>query len=168
LATYASRVARRRNPEAEPAHPPDIDLGWLGGTVGFYLRTAQEAAFQAFARKANGADARPWRFAVLALIDANPGLTQRDLAAALRRNTSSLTPVLDELYRQGYVTRERVESDRRAYRLGLTPAGRTVMKKLLAAAVDHERQIDRLVGRTKRAAFIRTLQQIIAGLSRQE
>jgi DNA-binding MarR family transcriptional regulator len=157
---------RTRKPSAEP--PPEVELGWLGGTVGFYLRTAQEAAFQAFARKANGMDARPWRFAVLALIDANPGLTQRDLAAALRRNTSSLTPVLDELHRLGYVTRERLASDRRAYKLGLTPAGRAVMKKLLAAAVDHERQIDRLVGRPKRAEFIRTLRQIIAGLSRQE
>ena len=74
--------------------------------------------------------------------------------------------MLDELYRLGYVTRERLASDRRAYKLGLTPVGRTVMKKLLAAAVDHERQIDRLVGRPKRAQFIRTLQQIIAGLSR--
>src|SRR5215510_12949983 len=88
-------------PVHEPAAAREIDLGWLGGTVGFYLRTAQEAAFQAFARKANTADGKPWRFAVLALIDANPGLTQGDLAAALRRNTSSLTPVLDELYRLG-------------------------------------------------------------------
>jgi DNA-binding MarR family transcriptional regulator len=161
-------MAPRHAPKPRTDDPRDIELGWLGGTVGFYLRTAQEAAFQAFARKANGMDARPWRFAVLALIDANPGLTQRELAAALRRNTSSLTPVLDELYRLGYVTRERLASDRRAYKLGLTPAGRAVMKKLLAAAVDHEQQIDRLVGRAKRAAFIRTLQQIIAGLSRQE
>src|SRR3954470_19726662 len=90
-----------------------INLGWLGGTVGFHLRTAQEAAFQAFSKKANGADARPWRFAVLSLIDANSGLTQGELAAALRRNTSSLTPVLDDLCRQGYVSRERLESDRR-------------------------------------------------------
>jgi DNA-binding MarR family transcriptional regulator len=163
-------MARRRAqnlkavPQPEPPAPRDIDLGWLGGTVGFHLRTAQEAAFQAFARRANGADAKPWRFAALALIDANPGLTQGDLAAALRRNTSSLTPVLDELFRLGYVVRERLERDRRAYRLTLTPAGRAVMRKLMASAVAHEREIDRLVGRTKRADFIRTLKQIIAGL----
>jgi DNA-binding MarR family transcriptional regulator len=145
--------------------PPDVDLGWLGGTVGFYLRIASEAAFQAFARRADGVDASPWRFAVLALIDANPGLTQGDLAAAIRRNTSSLTPVLDDLCRVGYVIRERLESDRRAYRLTLTPAGKTVMAELKASAVAHEREIDRLVGRAGRSDFIRVLQRIVAGLS---
>ena len=54
-------MARRSTAKLKP--PPaskasaskPVNLGWLGGTVGFYLRTAQEAAFQAFARKANGA-----------------------------------------------------------------------------------------------------------------
>src|ERR1041384_5560463 len=91
----ARRSARKiQGPKSDASKP--INLGWLGGTIGFYLRTAQEAAFQAFARRANGADARPWRFAVLALIDANAGLTQGELAAAIRRNTSSPPPVLDD------------------------------------------------------------------------
>jgi hypothetical protein len=84
-------TGRTKSPPPKSGAPKPINLGWLGGTVGFHLRTAQEAAFQAFARRANGADARPWRFAVLALIDANSGLTQGELAAAIRRNTSSLT-----------------------------------------------------------------------------
>ena len=69
----ACRPTRKTKLRPEPDAPRPIDLGWLGGTVGFYLRTAQEAAFPAFARIATGVDARPWRFAVLALIDANPG-----------------------------------------------------------------------------------------------
>jgi DNA-binding MarR family transcriptional regulator len=155
-------------PQHEPPLSREIDFGWLGGTVGLHLRLAQEVAFQAFARRANGADASPWRFAVLFLIDANPGLTQGDLAAAIRRNTSSLTPVLDDLCRLGYVVRERLESDRRAYTLTLTPAGKTVMAELRACAIAHEREIDRLVGRTNRSAFIHTLKRIIAGLSPPE
>ena len=47
-------------PAPRSGAPKPINLGWLGGTVGFHLRTAQEAAFQAFAKRANGADARPW------------------------------------------------------------------------------------------------------------
>src|SRR5262245_9857717 len=101
--------------------PVQIDLGWLGGTVGYHLRTAQEAAFEAFARRAAGADARPWRFAILYFIDANPGVTQGDLAAALRRNTSTLTPALNELTRRGYVNRKRLKTDQRTYALSLTP-----------------------------------------------
>jgi len=144
--------------------PAPVNLGWLGGTVGFYLRTAQEAAFQAFARRANGADARPWRFAVLALIDANPGLTQGELAAAIRRNTSSLTPVLDDLCRQGYVSRQRLESDRRTYALKLTPKGNAARIKLMASAIAHERDIDRTVG-ADRAQFIRILKSLALALA---
>ncbi len=162
----AGRSARRLKivPQHEPTQPREIDFGWLGGTVGLHLRLAQEVAFQAFARRANGIDGSPWRFAVLFLIDANPGLTQGDLAAAIRRNTSSLTPVLDDLCRLDYVVRERLASDRRAYTLTLTPAGKAVMAKLRASAVAHEREIDRLVGRTNRPELIRTLRRIITGL----
>ena len=148
-----------------PGAPAPIDLGWLGGTVGFYLRTAQEAAFQAYSRKANGADARPWRFAVLSLIDANSGLTQGELAAALRRNTSSLTPVLDDLCRQGYVTRERLASDRRTYALKLTPKGKAAEARLLAAAMAHERDIDRIVG-ADRAKLVRILKSLASTIAR--
>jgi DNA-binding MarR family transcriptional regulator len=158
----ARRPSRKLRPQ--PDAPRPIDLGWLGGTVGFYLRTAQEAAFQAFARTATGVDARPWRFAVLALIDANPGLTQGELAAAIRRNTSSLTPILDDLCRQGYVSRRRLESDRRAYALKLTAKGDAARIRLMASAIAHEREVDRIVG-ANRAQFIRILQSLAAALS---
>jgi DNA-binding MarR family transcriptional regulator len=166
----APRSVRRLTtvPQHEPPARREIDLGWLGGTVGFYLRIASETAFQAFARRVDGIDASPWRFAVLALIDANPGLTQRDLAAAIRRNTSSLTPVLDDLSRLGYVTRDRLESDRRTYTLMLTRAGKAVTRELMASAVLHEREIDRLVGRAGRPGFIRALKRIIAGLAERD
>jgi DNA-binding MarR family transcriptional regulator len=147
--------------------PKPIDLGWLGGTVGFYLRTAQEAAFAAFARRANGADARPWRFAVLALIDANSGLTQGELAAAIRRNTSSLTPVLDDLCRQQYVSRQRTANDRRTYALKLTPKGKAALAKLMVSALEHERELDRLVG-AHRVELIRILKRVAAGLSQDD
>ncbi len=161
----ARQSARKLTSVAEPEPPARISLGWLGGTVGFYLRTAQEAAFEAFARRTDEADARPWRFAILALIDANPGLTQGELAAAVRRKTSTLTPALNELVREGYVNRKRVKTDRRAYALTLTPRGREAMLQLMASAVEHEREVDRLVGRENRAEFIRILRRIAEGLS---
>jgi DNA-binding MarR family transcriptional regulator len=159
------QVPSRAIQPVSSAENDKIDLGWLGGTVGFYLRTAQEAAFQAFAKKANGADARPWRFAVLALIDANSGLTQGELAVAIRRNTSSLTPVLNDLCREGYVTRQRLKSDRRTYSLALTSRGRAVLAKLMASAVAHEREVDRVVG-ADRAQFIRILKRLAVALDR--
>jgi DNA-binding MarR family transcriptional regulator len=160
-----SVTARRQVPATEQRAADDIDLGWLGSTVGFYLRTAQEAAFHAYAQRAGNAGAQPWRFAILSLIDVNPGLTQAALAHALRRDTSSLTPALDDLSRRGLVIRERVEDNRRSYSLTLTPQGRRAMRELMKIAAEHEREVDRLVGRDNRAEFIRTLQRIAAGLA---
>jgi DNA-binding MarR family transcriptional regulator len=156
-------MPRRSAPKNKPA---ELSLGWLGTTVGYYLRTAQEAAFEDFARRANGADARPWRFAILALIASNPGTTQGDLAAALRRRTSTLTPALGELVRHGYVSRRRVAADRRAYALSLTERGRSAMLELKASAVAHERAVDRFVGAKDRTDFIRILKRIADGFSR--
>ena len=103
LAAMARRSAQRLKtvPQHEAPLPKEIDFGWLGGTVGLHLRLAQEVAFQAFARRATAADASPWRFAVLFLIDANPGLTQGDLAAAIRRNTdhTSKAPIASSAVR---------------------------------------------------------------------
>lgn len=160
-----ARRSARKTPQPPP-EPAALSLGWLGTTVGYYLRTAQEAAFDDFARRANGADARPWRFAILALIGSNPGTTQGDLAAALRRRTSTLTPALGELVRQGYVSRKRLATDRRAYALSLTARGREAMLELRARAVEHEREVDRLVGPKNRAEFIQVLKRIAEGFVR--
>ena len=159
-----STTARRQSPAAEQQSATGIDLGWLGGTVGFHLRTAQEAAFRAFANRVGDPKARPWHFAILALIDGNPGLTQAALARSLRRDTSTLTPALDELCSRGFVVRQRVPHNRRSYALSLTSDGKKAMRELMTSAVGHERELDRLVGREARAEFIRTLQRIAAGL----
>lgn len=168
MGTGVQGRSRKAQGKIERKAPGTISLGWLEGTVGFYLRTAQEAGFQAFARRARGAGAQPWRFAILLLIDANPGVTQGELATALRRNTSSLTPALDELVRRGYVVRERSETDRRSYALRVTAKGRKTMLQLKESAIEYEREIDQLVGSANRAQFIRTLKRIADGLSRGE
>jgi DNA-binding MarR family transcriptional regulator len=164
MARRSERPIKPIDPDSRPA---EVSLGWLGTTVGYYLRTAQEAAFEDFARRADGADAQPWRFAILALIDSNPGITQGDLAAALRRRTSTLTPALNELVRRGYVDRKRVKTDRRAYALSLTERGHDAMLQLMASAVEHERDLDRLVGSRNRSEFIRILRGIAEGFSRK-
>ena len=133
--------------------------------MGFYLRTAHEAAFRSFLKRVGSSNAYPWRLAILVLIDANPGLTQVALARATRRDTSSLTPALDDLCAGGLVTRIRQARDRRSYALKLTPLGKKAMLKLKASAIAHERELDRLVGREHRTQFIQTLRRISAGLA---
>src|ERR1700721_1207956 len=80
-----------------------IDYGPLAEWVGFNLRMAQAAAFQAFSRLAQEIGTRPGRFATLMLIGRNPGISQTALSRANGRDKSSLTPGLNDLPRRGFV-----------------------------------------------------------------
>ena len=160
-----AKPARKRAAiAAAPDVRNEINLGFFEDAVGFYLRTAHEAAFRAFLKRVGDSSTPPWKFAILALIDANPGVTQVALARTTQRDPSSLTPALDDLCERGLVTRIRQVNNRRSYALRLTPLGKKAMQQLQASAIAHERELDRLVGQEQRAQFIETLKRIAAGL----
>jgi DNA-binding MarR family transcriptional regulator len=139
-----------------------INFGPLAYWVGFNLRMAQAAAFQAFSRLAKEIGTRPGRFATLMLIGRNPGISQTALSRANGRDKSSLTPVLNDLERRGLVIRRRTRTDQRAYRLSLTPAGRRLLAELTRCAREHERKLDRIIGAEDQKGFVRILKRIIA------
>lgn len=142
---------------------PPVHLGPLEHWLGFNLRMAQAAAFQAFARRSGKIGVQPGRFATLTLIAANPGITQTTLSRANGRDKSTLTPLISDLVRRRLVRRSRDRRDRRTYRLTLTPAGERVLAELNECADAHEADLDRLVGRD-RALLLRLLQKISAEL----
>jgi DNA-binding MarR family transcriptional regulator len=139
-----------------------VDYGPLAEWVGFNLRMAQAAAFQAFSRLAQEVGTRPGRFATLMLIGRNPGISQTALSRANGRDKSSLTPVLNDLARRGLIRRTRTRADQRAYRLSLTPAGKSLLAQLVRCARAHERNLDRIIGAREQRSFVRILKRIIA------
>ena len=72
---------RRRGRNGE-AIAESINFGPLAHWVGFNLRMAQEAAFQAFSRRSLEIGESPGRFATLTLIARNPGISQTELSLA--------------------------------------------------------------------------------------
>jgi DNA-binding MarR family transcriptional regulator len=152
-------VRRGTNGEAVAG---SVNFGPLGQWVGFNLRMAQEAAFQAFSHLSKEIGEKPGRFATLTLIGRNPGISQTELSHANGRDKSSLTPVVEDLVRRGLVKRTRLARDRRAYRLNLTAAGRRTLALLTACARRHERNLDRVIGLRERRRFIAVLKKIAA------
>ena len=157
-------MPRKTSGKARPNGAADeaIDYGPLAGWVGFNLRMAQAASFQAFAKLAKEVGSRPGRFATLVLIGRNPGISQTALSRANGRDKSTLTPVLNDLERRGLIQRQRTSSDQRVYRLTLTPAGQKLLRQLIACAKKHERHLDKIIGPTDQEAFLRTLKRIAA------
>lgn len=163
MARIGSNDARpgRRGKNGE-AVAKSINFGPLANWVGFNLRMAQESAFQAFSRRSQEIGESPGRFATLTLIARNPGISQTELSHANGRDKSSLTPVVEELVRRGLAQRQRVDSDRRAYRLNITPAGKKVLTLMTRCARRHERSLDSIIGMRDRKRFIQILKKIAA------
>ena len=94
-----------RQTKRAAARNGSVDLGPLDNWIGFHLRLAQSASFQAFTREARGVDLSPGRFATLLIIGRNPGISQTALSRANARDKSSLTPVLEDLERRRLIRR---------------------------------------------------------------
>jgi DNA-binding MarR family transcriptional regulator len=146
----------------------NIDFGPLGSWVGFHLRIAQTASFQAFCAEAREIDLSPGRFATLMLIGRNPGISQTALATANGRDKSTLTPILEDLERRGFILREKMKTDRRSYQLTLTEAGKKMLDELTVCAKRHDENLDRIIGAKDRAKFLKILQKIAAEIGREE
>jgi DNA-binding MarR family transcriptional regulator len=159
--TNGTGGGRRRNGEAIAE---SIKFGPLGTWVGFNLRMAQEAAFQAFSRRSQEIGESPGRFATLTIIARNPGISQTELSQAAGRDKSSLTPVVEDLVRRGLVERKRLSHDRRAYCLNLTVAGRKTLIMLTRCARRHERNLDGIIGLRDRKRFIQILKKIAVAI----
>jgi DNA-binding MarR family transcriptional regulator len=163
-------MTRAAKPRGKPrqtdaaAPPTRIRLGVLDEVVGFNLRLAQDASFRVFARHTGEAHLKPGRFAAMMVIHNNPGLTQMDLGRAIARDKSSVTPLIQELQRHGFVQRRPSKADRRSMTLTLTRAGEATLKILHGHAMRHDRKLDAIVGNRK-AEFIALLKKIADELS---
>lgn len=147
-------------------HPP-IKLGRLRQNIGFRLRLAQDVSFQAFARRVGQADLGPGRYAILALINENPGLNQTLLSRASGRDKSTLTPALRDLEKRAFIARQRSTTDGRAYMLHLTAKGKSYLAELTAHAEAHDRALDAIVDSFHKPLLIHLLERIVDGLSQE-
>jgi len=76
----------------------------------------------------------PSQFNVLNLLHSQrSGLSQAELSRQLIMNRSNVTGLIDRLERRRLVARRDVATDRRAYRVILTPSGRRLLKRILPA-----------------------------------
>ena len=74
----------------------------------------------------------PSQFNILNLLRLEPGgITQVELSRQLIMHRSNVTGLVDRLEARGLVRRQAHASDRRAWRVGLSPAGRRLLEQIL-------------------------------------
>ena len=101
-----------------------------------------------------------WQF--LRVLWHREGLNQNELSASVRNHPSTTVSALHLLERNGYVRRERSDTDRRNAHVFLTPKGRALEKKLIPQAAE-------ITGRAVRGmskAEVETLMTLLAQVMR--
>ena len=104
-----------------------------------------------------------WR--VLAALSNNGGQRQTDLAAMTSIEVSTLSRIVARLLKRGLITRERSVSDNREVAVALSAQGRTLVRRLIPIAREHERKaVAKLPARDLEAAR-RTLRAMYDNLA---
>ena len=157
------RAVKVAAPEvAEESH--EIQLGFLSTFVGFHLRLAQDASYRAFSRVRDKDLVKPGRFPALAIIHLNPGISQSALGRAIARDKSTVSPLIKDLQKNGFISRKPSASDRRSVTLSLTKKGERTLERLKVRANDHEAELDKLIGASK-GRLMSILEKIITGMA---
>ena len=157
----------RADPNLEPADQDrsGLALGMLQDLIGFRLRRVQNHLARRVAeerRDRGRTDVRPGAFSALALIAANPGVSQILLAREVGLDKATVVAVLDNLEELGWAERRRSRQDRRRHALYATADGEAALLELHAAAATVEIQAQSALSPGERRRLFRLLDKVFA------
>jgi DNA-binding MarR family transcriptional regulator len=135
----------------------------LSGLIGYALRRAQQVITADFSQTLATLGIRPGQFAVLTLIDQNPGTSQSNVCDALGIQKANFVATIADLVERGLVKRRKSERDGRTYSLGLTARGRSILEDAEKLQALHEARVIAQIGTEGRQQLLSLLDQV-AGL----
>ena len=131
----------------------------------FKLRRIRDVLTHAFRQSSTeGRGLRAGEFGALALIDANPDISQIELARIGGFDQTILVGIIDDLEERGWATRQQSREDRRKRVLQITKSGRAALADLLAKALDNEKPARDALSGTDMRRFQRALDDIFRAL----
>jgi DNA-binding MarR family transcriptional regulator len=116
---------------------PDAPPEELADTTLFLLAFNGKRAAAQFALALNPIGIDPRQLLVLTLLDATPGITQRECVVRSQIDPSTMVGIVDELEQMGLAERRRHPEDRRKHAVHLTQKGKRRLERgrEIAAAV---------------------------------
>ena len=146
------------------------ELGWgiLEGSVGPRVRLLRNVLGARSIAVSAPHELPTGSLTVLALIAANPGRSQTALADRAGLNKSALVGIVDQLEKRGLAERVRVSTDRRRYRVTVTPAGKEMIDTLFSLVDPAEWPIRDALGERGMATLLSLLDQAIVALEESE
>jgi DNA-binding MarR family transcriptional regulator len=114
--------------------------GELDQTVGFLLRAAWKELSRTFTFFFREYDFTPALYAIMILVELNPGCGAGDLAKPMGISQNNLVHLVDELVERGLLTKTTHSKDKRVKVLELTGKGMATLAQLRRAHKLYEKQ----------------------------
>jgi DNA-binding MarR family transcriptional regulator len=139
----------------------------LHGVVGYQLAQATIVTSQAFEATVGRARAlRPVEFTILALVQANPDVTARQLARGLAVTPPNITVWLDKLESRGLVRRSRSTADARQQHIRTTATGSALARAATRNVLDGESAALATLSAAERAMLVELLHKVAVARKR--
>lgn len=167
-AVLDSRAPRRRLndvdvPESDALEAGVIDTAGLESLLGFNLGIAYAALSFDLDPALRLMDLTPKQTSILWLVQANPGVTQSQLARLFRMRRATIHQMIASLTRKSLLVLESIESDRRAQGLFITEAGKLALVEAQKVVVPIENAFAGVLTEAEMGMALELLQKIQAG-----
>ena len=143
-----------------PAKPPAHGLEDLPG---HYIRRLQQIAVGIFLDETAEHGITPVQFALLTAVRQDDGLDQRTIAGKIGFDTSTIGAVVDRLESRELIRRMVSPDDKRVRLLSLTPAGETLLKRVIPAMLRAQERMLEPLAKADRPKFMQMIRRIVDG-----
>ena len=137
-----------------------VDTSYLETLIGYNARRAAMAVISQFLERMAVYDLKPVDFSVMSVVVHNPGVTSRQLCAALNILPPNLVGLVQSLESRGLLERLPHPHDGRAMGLHPTDSGLELMKKAEATASELEMSIGSKLTPNQVQTLVTLLQKI--------
>ena len=161
-AAKASRASAVANPAAgsDVAAVDKVDTSYLQSLMGYNARRAALSIIELFLERLAPYGLKPVDFSVMTTIHHNPGVTSRQLCAALNLLPPNLVGLIQSLESRGLIERKPHPHDGRAVGLHATPKGHALMEQAEQTASDLEIEKTARLTPAQRKTLLELLQKI--------
>jgi DNA-binding MarR family transcriptional regulator len=147
-------------PDPLPPVVDTVDTSYLEGLVGYNASRAAITVIELFLQRMAVYGMRQVDFSVMSLITHNPGITSRQLCAALSIQPPNLVAMINALEGRELIVRKPHPRDGRAVGLHPTPAGLKLMLDAERTAQELEADATARLSAAERKNLIRLLQKV--------
>ncbi|MEN9888423.1 MAG: Multidrug resistance operon repressor [Pseudomonadota bacterium] len=137
-----------------------VDTRYLQTLLGYNARRAALTIIEAFLERMAEFGLRPVDFSVMSVVHHNPGVTSRQLCAALNLLPPNLVGLVQSLQARGLIRRLPHPTDGRAMGLHPTPEGCALMQRAEQAAAELEIEKSKRLTAAQRKTLLELLQKI--------